>query len=168
MIRQHRLKLALIASSILLIPIIVAITNPGTAFARGCDTIAQGSWSSNCLVQIGDDSDMVLAAQVAATLESPPCNTNLDGNFSEDTQDEVECFQTAKNLQVDGQVGMQTWTAMQNRLSWIDTDGDWSYWTTDGCSDPSCANFRKFVPTQVWYVRVFGFWQQVNDNVDTQ
>jgi hypothetical protein len=111
---------------------------------------------------------MVLAAQVAATLEFPPCSTNLNGTFDESTQDEVECFQAARNLQVDGVVGNQTWGAMQNRLSWLGTIGNWSYWTTGACTDTSCANFRKWVPSKVWYVRVFGTWQQMDTGVDTQ
>jgi hypothetical protein len=168
MIRPHRFSRALIVSSIFLAPVMAAITSPGVAYASSCNTVATGSWSNNCTVQIGNDSDMVLAAQVAATLESPPCFTNLNGNFDESTQDEVMCFQSAKNLQPDGIVGPLTWGAMQNRLSFIGTIGDWSYWTSDGCSDTSCANFRKWIPSGVWYVRVFGSWQKIDFNADTQ
>jgi peptidoglycan hydrolase-like protein with peptidoglycan-binding domain len=39
--------------------------------------------------------------------------SGVDGQFGKDTQAAVEAFQTDKHLQVDGQVGPQTWGALR-------------------------------------------------------
>ena len=168
MIRPRRLSHALIASSIFLIPITAVITNPGTALARTCNTVATGDWSFNCTLQQGADSDMVVAIQLAATLESPPCFPNVNGTFDENTTDEVVCFQNAMGLSPDGIVGPLTWEALQDELFHVDTDGNWSYWSYTGfCDSTSCAAFRQWVPSGIWYVK-FNTFEQMNENTDTQ
>jgi len=168
MIRPLRLSRAVIASAILLMPVAASITAPGAAHANTCNTVATGSWSNNCTVQEGADSNFVVAIQVTATLESPPCNTNIDGDFGDNTEAEVVCFQRASSLSTtNGTVNSETWGALQNELRWEGRIGDWSYWTNvAGCSDTSCSNFRKWVPTEIWYVGTLG-WEQMNSD-DTQ
>jgi hypothetical protein len=61
--------------------------------------MTSGDWSSTCTVQQGDDSSAVLAIQLTATLESPVCNTNIDGIFGPGTVAEVEQISTAQGTE---------------------------------------------------------------------
>ena len=157
MIRQRLFSRAIIASAMLLIPVAAVITNSGTASAVTCDPVVQGDdWSNTCPVQEGADSNAVVAIQVAATLESPVCNTNIDGDFGPSTLAEVECFQRAMGIQPNnGIVDSETWGAMHNRLTFEgrSSDGNWSYWSTTGCGSTACANFRKWLGTSKNLVR---------------
>jgi peptidoglycan hydrolase-like protein with peptidoglycan-binding domain len=40
--------------------------------------------------------------------------SGVDGQFGSDTEAAVKAFQTAKHIQVDGQVGPQTWGALRS------------------------------------------------------
>src|SRR5712691_6674589 len=86
-------------------------------FASGCNSVTTYSWSNNCQISEGNISNDVYAIQLLIN-ETGRCATiYVDGDFGPATFNAVECFQTYKNIHVDGIVGSQTWGALQGLLS---------------------------------------------------
>lgn len=139
-----------------------SIKGSRSAFASGCDTVATGDWSNNCLVVEGNISSFVDAIQYTLDLyaNTDRCfyNNNplvVDGNFGPGTFQVVECFQRYKSLQVDGKVGPQTWEALNDTLGGItSSSGGWNYYAG--------GNFRVWASSGKWYVLLPTTWCQIN------
>lgn len=120
-----------------------------TAFASGCNSPAQNSWSNNCQTSEGNISNYVYAIQYALDIYASQghdtcAQINIDGNFGPNTLNAVKCFQKAKNLAPDGVVGPLTWGKLQSTLF---SNGTSNGWTTYDDGD-----FRQSTSTGVWQV----------------
>jgi peptidoglycan hydrolase-like protein with peptidoglycan-binding domain len=63
------------------------------------------------VLQRGDRGPTVRVCQQRLTAAECPCDP-LDGIFGQGTESSVRRFQTTRSLDVDGRVGLQTWTAL--------------------------------------------------------
>ena len=135
-----------------------------TVHANGCNTVAKGrggspyyipTWSNNCLVGVGNVSNLVSAVQVIVNGylgTNARCDTPLtvDGNFGDKTKTAVECFQRDSTLNPDGVVGMQTWQMLADVVECPNpTDAGWDNYHVL-CD--SLAQFRMWDSSGVWYV----------------
>lgn len=165
-------------------------TKVSTAFANGCNTVAQGldfsndipTWGNNCTVSETENahSNAVYAIQSIITYAGFPnpqannlCTAGTpDGEFGQETFDGVECFQlywntTGSNkISVDGIVGPQTWSALAEYINLVnlqfDTDGVWNYAFSTGSAT---NNFRAWGQSPYkWYVHAGGCWRQMAVN----
>jgi len=68
--------------------------------------------------QYGDTGNRVLQVQCMLVNRGYGVGSSgVDGQFGTDTEAGVKAFQTAKGLEVDGQVGPQTWAALRSTSS---------------------------------------------------
>src|SRR5215472_12419420 len=145
---------------VVLLPAGAAIAIPGTAQARACNTVATGpygtGWDNNCIVGVGDSSNMVEAVQTIlqdyyVTTGFSACDPgNIDGDFGTNTFNATECFQRHHSLHVDGVVGMNTWHALMAQIGADPNNCNRSGWCNfnfPGIYD----QFRMWVPTTIWY-----------------
>ncbi|EDY56806.2 MULTISPECIES: serine/threonine-protein kinase [Streptomyces] len=83
---------------------------------------ATPSWISGCtyysgteLTDYGDKGQRVVQVQCMLTKRGYSVGgSGVDGEFGRDTQSAVKQFQSAKGLEVDGQVGPNTWAALRS------------------------------------------------------
>lgn len=79
------------------------------------------AWIKNCTyysgsaeTQLNDTGPAVLEIQCILVYRGYNVVDGIDGQFGPNTEKAVEAFQEAKRLQVDGQVGPQTWPALRS------------------------------------------------------
>ncbi|MGN9759350.1 protein kinase domain-containing protein [Streptomyces sp. SD31] len=97
-------------------------TAPTAAPTKTATTPATPPWNSQCtyysgteLTDYGDKGQRVV--QVQCMLSKRGYNVGsagVDGEFGRDTESAVKQFQSAKGLEVDGQVGPNTWAALRS------------------------------------------------------
>jgi peptidoglycan hydrolase-like protein with peptidoglycan-binding domain len=83
---------------------------------------ATPAWISGCtyysgteLTDYGDKGQRVVQVQCMLTKRGYSVGgSGVDGEFGRDTQSAVKQFQSAKGLEVDGQVGPNTWAALRS------------------------------------------------------
>lgn len=133
-----------------------------TAFASGCNSLAQGSWSNNCQTSMGNISNFVVAIQTVITFSNTGCTTQgIDGHFGSHTFSGVECFQNAEHIHVDGLVGPITWGKLQSTLICTQTN------QIIDCHLPrnSTLLFREELSNSgIWLVSFNGSFCQMVDN----
>ncbi len=137
-----RVVLAMAASS-LLVPLAIVVS-PGTALASGCNSNAVGSWSNNCSVVEGDDSNLVIGLQIFIDGFEGCGQITPDGSFGPLTLAAVKCMQGLLGVTADGSVGPITWGAMQSSLVKDATSGGWQYW------GPGPGDFRENTSSKAW------------------
>ena len=79
------------------------------------------AWIKNCTyysgsaeTQLNDTGPAVLEIQCILVYRGYNVVDGIDGQFGKNTEKAVEAFQEAKRLEVDGQVGPQTWPALRS------------------------------------------------------
>jgi peptidoglycan hydrolase-like protein with peptidoglycan-binding domain len=83
---------------------------------------ATPAWISGCtyysgteLTDYGDKGQRVVQVQCMLTKRGYSVGgSGVDGEFGKDTRSAVKQFQNAKGLEVDGQVGPNTWAALRS------------------------------------------------------
>ncbi|MPZ23731.1 MAG: hypothetical protein GEU28_09330 [Dehalococcoidia bacterium] len=113
---------------------------PGVAEAdvarpQGCLSWAGTNWGSNCRaginpLQTDTCGNHVKGVQWIVHFQVAP--TTVDGDFGTQTETRVEQYQDANLLTIDGVVGLQTWTSMQDDLFQHGTSPGWTYFRIDG------------------------------------
>jgi peptidoglycan hydrolase-like protein with peptidoglycan-binding domain len=133
------------AASSLLVPLAIVVS-PGTALASGCNSNAVGSWSNNCTLVEGDDSNLVIGLQEWIDSNGTCGQIATDGSFGPATLTAVKCTQTFLGVTADGSVGPITWSAMQADLIKVRTSGSEEYWGTEAGS----AVFGENTSSKAW------------------
>jgi peptidoglycan hydrolase-like protein with peptidoglycan-binding domain len=125
---------------------------PGAASAAtsaapaACNGEATGSWSSNCTVSEGSESNLVIGVQQYIDGFGSCGQVTVDGDFGPDTETAVRCLQSDLGVSSDGDVGPITWHAMQSNLRKGTKSGGWQYYSTYPVAD----NFRKSTSSSAW------------------
>jgi len=95
---------------------------PTATVTRTATPPATPAWISGCtyysgteLTDYGDKGQRVVQVQCMLTKRGYSVGgSGVDGEFGKDTQTAVKQFQSAKGLEVDGQVGPNTWAALRS------------------------------------------------------
>jgi len=127
-------------------------TTSSAASADSCNTWATGSWTGNCELSLGSESDMVFAVQWIVSGACGGSGLTVDGDFGTNTQHAVECFQNQHGLSADGVVGPDTWTALQNSLQFDYSDGTgWDYYKATLYVNKGFDAVRQWESSGRWY-----------------
>ncbi|MEU9171815.1 serine/threonine-protein kinase [Streptomyces sp. NPDC048420] len=95
---------------------------PTATVTKTASAPATPAWISGCtyysgteLTDYGDTGQRVVQVQCMLTKRGYSVGSSgVDGEFGRDTQSAVKQFQSAKGLEVDGQVGPNTWAALRS------------------------------------------------------
>jgi peptidoglycan hydrolase-like protein with peptidoglycan-binding domain len=141
----------LAAAIVLLLPAasVIALNDP--AEAATCNSNAYGSWADNCIVLNGSEGGLVIGVQQYIDTWGCGGYITIDGDFGEATYDAVKCYQGDNSLQVDGDVGPQTWTSMYDDLTYTTEGTTWKYYGVG--PDPTHSPFRELLSSGEWEVR---------------
>ncbi len=136
------------------------ITEPG-ASADGCEGLtgtdpdsSTADWGDNCRLQVGGEHQKSRYTQGVQRIVWCRGHDNdqanildfADGDFGNNTKEQVRLFQEAQGIDADGVVGPETWGELQDVLELLDNQAVDR--NTNGVSGGSCVGVAQFYQTR--------------------